>query len=100
MEHPLPQHDYDTFGMCESPPHLCTTTPQHDYDTFGSTAAELALAAARRDADDRPNIIPGGIIEEVLVPVANSIGGRGLGVPSLPPLPSTSCFPHLSPQRY
>ena len=54
-------------------------TLQNDYDTFGSSAAEMALSAARRDAESRPSIIPGGVLEELIVPVANSIGEWGGG---------------------
>ena len=96
---------------------------QNDYDTFGSSAAEMALSAARRDAESRPSIIPGGVLEELVVPVANSIGegvggGCGGGRPSIgeglegagvsqtggrgttsqhlpPPLPPTSPLPHF-----
>ncbi len=47
---------------------------QDDYDTFGTTAADAARSAAQRDAQQRPSLIPGPIIEELVVPVANGIG--------------------------
>ncbi|GAX77920.1 hypothetical protein CEUSTIGMA_g5362.t1 [Chlamydomonas eustigma] len=64
-----------------------------DYDTFGTAAAELAISEAQRDSESRPSIIPGGLLEEVVVPVANSVGmhllqrmgwrpGRGIGTAS------------------
>ncbi len=53
---------------------------QDDYDTFGTTAAEAARGAARREAASRPGLIPGLLPEELVVPVADSIGGcRGGG---------------------
>jgi G patch domain-containing protein 1 len=51
---------------------------QSDYDTFGATAAELAIREAQRDSDSRPSIIPGGLLDEVVVPVANSVGELGI----------------------
>ena len=76
--------------QCEANAHLATPPAhgeykhsrpsialQNDYDTFGSSAAEMALSAARRDAESRPSIIPGGVLEELVVPVANSIGEGG-----------------------
>ncbi|PSC68980.1 TATA-box binding -interacting TOUGH isoform B [Micractinium conductrix] len=65
------------------------TTEQ--YDTFGSTAAELARRAAADAAAERPSAIPGLLPEEMVAPVADSVGirllqkmgwrqGKGIGV--------------------
>ncbi|KAJ7538730.1 hypothetical protein O6H91_11G061500 [Diphasiastrum complanatum] len=45
-----------------------------DFDTFGSTAAEYARKRALQEALKRPGAIPGPIPDEIVVPVANSIG--------------------------
>ena len=45
-----------------------------DYDTFGTTAAELARKAAAADAQSRSAEVPTLIPEEVVAPVADSIG--------------------------
>jgi G patch domain-containing protein 1 len=49
---------------------------QSDYDTFGSGAADAARAALRREAGDRPNLFEGSLLEDLVVPVADSIGMR------------------------
>jgi G patch domain-containing protein 1 len=69
--------------------HTCTCA-QDEYDTFGASAADAAVRAAQEDARSRPSLIPGPIIDDIVVPVANSIGmrllqrmgwrpGRGIG---------------------
>ena len=45
-----------------------------DFDTFGGTAAELSRRAAAEDAAARPGAIPNLVPEELLMPVADSIG--------------------------
>ena len=47
---------------------------QDDFDTFGAAASEAARAAAHQEAGQRPSAIPGLVPEELLAPVANSIG--------------------------
>lgn len=47
---------------------------QGDYDTFGSAAAAQARFQAASDIGQRPGLVPGLLVEEVIVPVANSIG--------------------------
>ncbi|PRW45437.1 G patch domain-containing TGH-like isoform X1 [Chlorella sorokiniana] len=47
-----------------------------EYDTFGSTAAEVARRAAAEAAAERPSAIPGLVPEEVVAPVADSVGIR------------------------
>ncbi|GJP70990.1 hypothetical protein CLOP_g1882 [Closterium sp. NIES-67] len=60
------------------------------FDTFGFTAAELARTHALADGGRRPAVIPGGMLEELMAPVADSVGkallrrmgwreGRGVG---------------------
>lgn len=47
-----------------------------EYDTFGSTAAEVARRAAAEAAAERPSAIPGLVPDEVVAPVADSVGIR------------------------
>ncbi|KAI3424986.1 hypothetical protein D9Q98_008367 [Chlorella vulgaris] len=69
-----------------------------EYDTFGSTAAELARRAATDAATERPSAIPGLLPDELVVPVADSVGirllqkmgwrlGKGIGVGGDAPTP-------------
>ncbi|EFJ49630.1 hypothetical protein VOLCADRAFT_104208 [Volvox carteri f. nagariensis] len=51
-------------------------TVKNDYDTFGTVAADTARSAAQREAQQRPSLIPGPIIEELVVPVASGVGMR------------------------
>ncbi|GAB4821314.1 hypothetical protein N2152v2_008360 [Parachlorella kessleri] len=53
---------------------VVVTTEQ--YDTFGSTAAELARRSARDAAATRPSAIPGLLPDELVAPVADSVGVR------------------------
>jgi G patch domain-containing protein 1 len=50
--------------------------PRAEYDTFGSTAAELAKKAAAAEAAGGAglNLVP----EEIIAPVADSMGGCSL----------------------
>lgn len=68
---------------------LCYCARQGDFDTFGSRASEAARSAAAQSAAG--GIIPGPVLDELVVPVANSIGmtllqkmgwrpGKGIGV--------------------
>lgn len=61
-----------------------------DFDTFGFTAAEHARKEAAQELKKRPSAIPGILPDEIIVPVARSIGfellrkmgwrhGRGIG---------------------
>lgn len=45
-----------------------------DYDTFGSTAAEQARRLAAATTAQRPSAIPNLLPDEVIAPVAESIG--------------------------
>ncbi|KAH7441522.1 hypothetical protein KP509_03G041500 [Ceratopteris richardii] len=45
-----------------------------DYDTFGLTAADLARKEVTQDLKKRPSVIPGPLLEDVIVPVSRSIG--------------------------
>ncbi|KFM22562.1 DNA excision repair protein ERCC-6-like protein [Auxenochlorella protothecoides] len=67
--------------------HLQTTAA---YDTFGATAAEASRRAVWEQAATRPQAVPGLLPEDVIAPVADSVGiqllrrmgwrqGRGLG---------------------
>ncbi|KAL6784160.1 hypothetical protein ACKKBG_A05050 [Auxenochlorella protothecoides x Auxenochlorella symbiontica] len=67
--------------------HLQTTAA---YDTFGATAAEASRRAVWEQAAIRPQAVPGLLPEDVIAPVADSVGiqllrrmgwrqGRGLG---------------------
>jgi hypothetical protein len=47
---------------------------QGSFDTFGAGGAEAARAQAQRDAASRPSIIPGPVLDEVVVPVVDSTG--------------------------
>ncbi|CAK9869086.1 unnamed protein product, partial [Sphagnum jensenii] len=47
-----------------------------EFDTFGSTAAELAHRQAAQEIAKRPSAIPGPAIDEIVVPVTESIGVR------------------------
>jgi G patch domain-containing protein 1 len=50
-----------------------------DYDTFGDAAAQAARARAAGEARGggaRPEIIPGGLIDELVAPVASGVGVR------------------------
>ncbi|GLI62024.1 hypothetical protein VaNZ11_004601, partial [Volvox africanus] len=51
-------------------------TVKDEYDTFGTTAADAARTAAQQEAQQRPSLIPGPVIEELVVPVANGVGMR------------------------
>ncbi|GIL51209.1 hypothetical protein Vafri_7283 [Volvox africanus] len=51
-------------------------TVKDEYDTFGTTAADAARTAAQREAQQRPSLIPGPVIEELVLPVANGVGMR------------------------
>ncbi|OVA05063.1 SWAP/Surp [Macleaya cordata] len=44
------------------------------FDTFGFTSAELARKQAEKEQQDRPSAIPGLVPDELILPVANSIG--------------------------
>eukprot|EP00268_Persea_americana_P032945 TRINITY_DN3259_c0_g1_i4.p1 TRINITY_DN3259_c0_g1~~TRINITY_DN3259_c0_g1_i4.p1 ORF type:complete len:388 (+),score=104.22 TRINITY_DN3259_c0_g1_i4:187-1350(+) len=44
------------------------------FDTFGFTAAELARKQAEKEQSKRPSAIPGPVPDEIVLPVANSIG--------------------------
>lgn len=59
--------------LCPASLQLQTT---EQYDTFGSTAAELARRAARDAATSRPSAIPGLLPDELVAPVADSVGVR------------------------
>ena len=48
-----------------------------DYDTFGSTAAEVARRQTQQEAEARPSAIPGAVIEDIIVPVPDSMGKQG-----------------------
>ena len=48
-----------------------------DYDTFGSTAAEVAKRQTQQEAEGRPSAIPGAVIEDIIVPVPDSMGEQG-----------------------
>lgn len=63
-------HKVSTTSFFHPPP------LQSDFDTFGSTRADAARAAARREAEARPSLIPGGLFEDLVVPVAESLGKR------------------------
>ncbi|CAD7696172.1 unnamed protein product [Ostreobium quekettii] len=63
---------------------------QDTYDTFAHGAREAALKQAQREAEGRPSLFSGPVIEEVIAPVAESIGiklllkmgwrhGKGIG---------------------
>ncbi|KIZ04923.1 putative G patch domain-containing protein 1 like protein [Monoraphidium neglectum] len=69
-----------------------------DYDTFGDAAAQAARARAAAEAAGtaRPQIIPGGVIDELVAPAAAGVGvrllqkmgwrqGRGVGAASAAP---------------
>ena len=66
--------------------------PTADFDTFGSAAAEAEKARARADAagssSQAPSLASGPIIEELLAPVADSLGGPS----PLPYPPSSALF--------
>lgn len=47
---------------------------QDSYDTFGDAAADQARLRAAAEASARPSIIPGPLLDELIVPVASSIG--------------------------
>ena len=47
-----------------------------EYDTFGSTAAEVARRAAQADAAGRSGTLPNLMPDDLLVPVADSMGAR------------------------
>lgn len=44
------------------------------YDTFGFTAAEVARKQAEKEQKQRPSAIPGPVLDEVVLPVTESIG--------------------------
>lgn len=44
------------------------------FDTFGFTAAEVARKQAEKELQTRPSAIPGPVPDEIIVPVAESIG--------------------------
>ncbi|KAI3970966.1 hypothetical protein MKX01_024613 [Papaver californicum] len=44
------------------------------FDTFGSTAAEIARKQAEKEQEKRPSAIPGLVPDEIILPVASSIG--------------------------
>jgi G patch domain-containing protein 1 len=52
-----------------------TVQANPEFDTFGGTAAEVARRAAAEDAAARPGAVPNLMPDELLVPVADSIGG-------------------------
>eukprot|EP00967_Tisochrysis_lutea_P089466 scaffold127360_cov26-Tisochrysis_lutea.AAC.1 len=56
---------------------LCWPPSQGSFDTFGSGGAEAARMQAQREAEARPSLIPGPILDEVVVPVADSTGEGG-----------------------
>ncbi len=69
---------------------LTYSSLQGAYDTFGTRAAEAARSTAQAEADARPSLIPGPVLDELVVPVASSIGvqllqkmgwrqGKGIG---------------------
>ncbi|KAI5073409.1 hypothetical protein GOP47_0011422 [Adiantum capillus-veneris] len=45
-----------------------------DYDTFALTAADLARREAAQELKKRPSVIPGLLLDDVIVPVSRSIG--------------------------
>ncbi|GFH15341.1 G-patch domain-containing protein, partial [Haematococcus lacustris] len=53
-----------------------TLQVQPEYDTFGASAAEAARSFAQQEAVARPSLIPGGVMEELVVPVTSSVGVR------------------------
>ena len=45
-----------------------------EFDTFGFTAAEVARKQAETELQTRPSVIPGPVPDEIIIPVAESIG--------------------------
>ncbi|KAL6759050.1 hypothetical protein V8C86DRAFT_1390599 [Haematococcus lacustris] len=79
-----------------------TLQVQPEYDTFGASAAEAARSFAQQEAAARPSLIPGGVMEELVVPVTSSVGVRllqkmgwrpGRGVGAAAPSQNTASLP-------
>lgn len=81
-------HSHATTHSTSPPWPLPQTTAA--YDTFGATAAEASRRAVWEQAATRPQAVPGLLPEDVIAPVADSVGiqllrrmgwrqGRGLG---------------------
>jgi hypothetical protein len=45
-----------------------------DFNTFGGTTADLARRKAEQETRGRPNLIPGPVPDELIVPAADSMG--------------------------
>ncbi|GFH24973.1 SURP motif domain-containing protein [Haematococcus lacustris] len=56
-----------------------TVGSKPEYDTFGASAAEAARSFAQQEAVARPSLIPGGVMEELVVPVTSSVGSARHG---------------------
>ena len=57
---------------------------QNEYDTFGASATEAARSKAQREAaDQRPSLIPGRVMDELVETVADSKGGGLFGQESV-----------------
>ena len=52
-----------------------------EYDTFGSTAAEVARRSAQADSAGRTGAVPNLMPDELLAPVADSMGARRTHAP-------------------
>ena len=61
----------------------CAPQAAPEFDTFGGTAAEVARRAAEADAAGRAGALPNLMPDELLAPVADSMGGWA-GNPACP----------------